>query len=187
MEPCIINMAIIIIIYLSWGGQNLKSATTDHLQVGHNICDMLLVQLKLCQSATRYQGLLHHQCNKPKWTTCPFIYTTASIQCPKSTPQWGAADTEIKVPSDENTELKGSLFKAWSRSVYSHTCYAYCQGVLPCLFLPFRSIHLHFFKNLSRFFLCWLRLRHGSCVGPQNKIGHPARGRFQCWVLVAYK
>ena len=29
--------------------------------------------------------------------------------------QWGAADAEIKVPSDENTELKRSLFKAWSR------------------------------------------------------------------------
>ena len=25
----------------------------------------------------------------------------------------------IKVPSDENTELKGSPFKTWSRSVYS--------------------------------------------------------------------
>ena len=33
-------------------------------------------------------------------------------------PQWGVADAEIKVPSDENTELKGSPFKAWSRSVY---------------------------------------------------------------------
>ena len=31
-------------------------------------------------------------------------------------------------------------------------CYAYCQGVLPCLFLPFQSIHLHFFQNLSQFF-----------------------------------
>ena len=58
--------------------------------------------------------------------------------------QWGAADAEIKVPSGENTELKRSPFKAWSRSVYSHTCYTYCQGFLPCLFLPFRSIHLHF-------------------------------------------
>ena len=36
-------------------------------------------------------------------------------------PQWGAADAEIKVPSVENTELKRSPFKAWSRSVYSHT------------------------------------------------------------------
>ena len=68
-------------------------------------------------------------------------------------PQWGAADAEIKVPSGENTELKRPPFKAWSRSVYSHTCYAYCHGFLPCLFLPFRSIHLHFSRNLSRFFL----------------------------------
>ena len=67
-------------------------------------------------------------------------------------PQWGAADAEIKVPSGENTELKRSPIKAWSKSVYSHTCYAYCQGFLACLFLHFRSIHLHFFQNLSRFF-----------------------------------
>ena len=71
---------------------------------------------------------------------------------PDVTPQWGAADAEIKVPSGENTELKRSPFKAWSRSVYSATCYAYCQGFLSCLFLHFRSIHLHFFQNLSRFF-----------------------------------
>ena len=67
-------------------------------------------------------------------------------------PQWGAADAEIKVPSDEDTELKRSPFKPWSRSVYSHTCYTYCQGFLSCLCLHFRSIHLHFFQNLSRFF-----------------------------------
>ena len=30
--------------------------------------------------------------------------------------QWGAADAEIKVPSDENTELKGSPVKVCSRS-----------------------------------------------------------------------
>ena len=46
-------------------------------------------------------------------------------------PQWGAADAEIKVPSDENTELKGSPFQGWSRSVYCHAYYAYCQGFLP--------------------------------------------------------
>ena len=49
--------------------------------------------------------------------------------CPA--PQWGAADAEIKVPSDENTELKSSLFKAWSRTVYSHAYYGYFQGFLP--------------------------------------------------------
>ena len=77
--------------------------------------------------------------------------------------------------------------KTWSRSVYIYTCYVYCQGFLPCLFLPFRSIHLHFFQNLSWLFLYWLWLTHGSCVGPQKKIGHPARGRFPCWVPAEYK
>ena len=33
----------------------------------------------------------------------------------------------------------------------AYTCYAYCQGFFPCLFLPFRSIHLHFPKPLSIF------------------------------------
>ena len=62
-----------------------------------------------------------------------------------SAPQLGAVDAEIEVPSGENTELKHSPFKAWSRSVYSHACYAYCQGFLPCVFLPFQYIYLHFF------------------------------------------
>ena len=97
-----------------------------------------------------------------------------------TSPQWGAVDAEIKVPSGESTELKRSPFKAWSKYVYSHTCYAYCQGFLPCSFLPFSSNHLYFSRNLSRFLLCWLQLTHGSCVGPQNKIGHLARGRFPC-------
>ena len=47
-------------------------------------------------------------------------------------PQWGTAGAEIKVPSDENTEVNGSPFKALSKSVYIHACYAYCQGFLPC-------------------------------------------------------
>ena len=90
-------------------------------------------------------------------------------------PQWGAADTEIKVPSSENTVLKRSPFKAWSRSVYSHTCYAYYRGFLPCIFLPFQSIHLHLFQNLFRFVPLLAVANAGSCVGPQNKIGHPAQ------------
>ena len=100
---------------------------------------------------------------------------------PLPLPHSGELRTQkLKVPSGENKELKCSPFKTWSRSVYNHTCYAYCQRFLPCLFLPFRSIQLHFFQNLSRFVLCWLWLTHGSCVGPQNKIGHPAGCRFPC-------
>ena len=50
-------------------------------------------------------------------------------------PQWGAADADIKVPSVENTELKGSPFTA------------YCQG----------STAVHspaFYQNISQLFSC---------------------------------
>ena len=58
---------------------------------------------------------------------------------------------------------------------------------LSCLFLHFRSIHLHFCKTSPDFSLCWLWLTHSSCVGPQNKTGHPAGCRFPCWVPAEYK
>ena len=46
------------------------------------------------------------------------------------------------------------------------------------LISTFRSIHLHFFQNLSRYFPVLAVANTGSCVGPQNKIGHPAGYRF---------
>ena len=61
-------------------------------------------------------------------------------------PQWEAADTEIKVPSGENTELKCSPFKPWSRSVYNiaihatltardfFLAYFYTSGPFTCIF-----------------------------------------------------
>ena len=86
--------------------------------------------------------------------------------------------SNFKVPSGENTELKCSPFKAWSRSVYSHTCYAYCQGFLPYVYSssPFTCI----FDKTSPDFFVLAVANTGSCVGPQNKIGHPDRGRFPC-------
>ena len=47
-------------------------------------------------------------------------------------------------------------------------------------FYPSGPFTCFFFQNLSRFFLCWLWLTHGSCVGPQNKMGDPAGCRFPC-------
>ena len=56
------------------------------------------------------------------------------------------------------------------------------------LFPSFRSNYLHFFpKKTLPIFLCWLWLTHGSCVGPQNKIGNPAECRFPCLVPAEYK
>ena len=46
-----------------------------------------------------------------------------------------------------------------------------------CTSGPFICI---FSKTSPDFSLCWLWLIHGSCVGPQNKIGHPAGCRFPC-------
>ena len=56
----------------------------------------------------------------------PCIWYPISIVSPAV----GTADAEMKEPSVKNQELKDSPFKAWSRSVYSHACYAYCQGFL---------------------------------------------------------
>ena len=47
-------------------------------------------------------------------------------------------------------------------------------------FYTSRSIHLHFVQNLSRFFPVLAVANTGSCVGPQNKRGHPAGCRFPC-------
>ena len=109
-----------------------------------------------------------------------FMLKTASCQyCPRS----GKLRTQ---------KLKSRLMRTQSLNVLplkSGVCqyiamYAThtARDFFPCSFLPFRSIRLHFFPNPSRFFLCWLWLTHGFCVGPQNKMGHRARGRFLCWV-----
>ena len=127
------------------------------------------------------------------WKVClpVLLWLKGSCTCFAMTevPQWGAADAEIKVQSGENTELKRSPFKAWSRSVYSHTCYANCQGFLSFVLISTLPVHspAFFSKTSPDFSLCWLWLTHGSCVGLQNKIGHPAGCRFPCWVPAEYK
>ena len=97
-------------------------------------------------------------------------------------PQWGAADAEIKVPSGKKTELKRPPFKAWSRSVYSHTCYAYCQG---CLTLPVHSPA--FFPKPLPIFPVLVVANTCLLCRPENKIGQPAGGRFPCRVPAEYK
>ena len=101
---------------------------------------------------------VQHVCFCAIISTCFFGFLRIGNETCSPPPQWGAADAETKVPSGENTGLKPSPFKAWSWSVCSHTCYAYCQEFLPSLFLPFQSIHLHFPKPLPIFFLRWLWL-----------------------------
>ena len=85
----------------------------------------------------------------------------------------GTVEAEIKVLSVERSELKGSPFKAWSRSVYSHACHGYCHSSLLIFTLPVHSPT--YFPNLSRVFLVLAAASTGSCASLQNKIGHPAR------------
>ena len=88
--------------------------------------------------------------------SCGLLFKTkATKQNTCTTPRSEELQTQKLKSHLVRTELKRSPFKAWSRLVYSHTCYAYCQGFLPCLFLPLRSIHLHFFQTSPDF----------SCVG----------------------
>ena len=105
-----------------------------------------------------------------------------SRSCHLIPPQWGAADAEIKVPSGENTELTRSPFKAWSRSVYSHTCYVTARDFLLANFYPSGQFTCIFFQNLSRVFVFSPVLavsNSDSCVGPRNEIGNPAWCRFR--------
>ena len=77
------------------------------------------------------------------------------------------------------------MYRVCVRSCFCSPGVQYCvgigfDGVLnssfdPCLFLPFWSIHLHFFPNLYGFFLLLLWLTRGSCVGLQNKNRSPCR------------
>ena len=111
---------------------------------------------------------------------CVFVYVCVFVcVCAFGvhSPAMGAADAESKVPSGENTELKRFPFKAWSRSVYSQTCYAYRQEFL------ISTLPVHppaFFPKPLPIFPALAVANTGSCVGPLNKVGHPAGCRFPC-------
>ena len=92
-------------------------------------------------------------------------------------PLWGTADAEIKVPSVENPELKKVLplkpkigqyidmYATLTARVFFRANF-YTPGPFTYLFSP---------KNLYRILPVLAMANAGSCVGPQNKIGHPAR------------
>ena len=99
---------------------------------------------------------------------------------------WELRTQKLKVPSSENTELKHYPFKAWSRSVYIavHAMLTARDFFLAYLYpsSPFTCI----FSETTPDLLSWLWQMHGSCVGVQNKIGHPAWCRLQCLVPAGY-
>ena len=64
---------------------------------------------------------------------------------------WGAAKSEIEVPSAENTELKGSPFKTWSRSEYvtvsEKTWYKLKIAILDNAFLKVQTLCYFMLKS----------------------------------------
>ena len=98
--------------------------------------------------------LLKPQCseaNRPfgSKTLISRLFTILSI------PQrWEAADAAIKFSSDENTEPKGSPFKAWSGSAYRHACTLTARDFFLANFYPFGTFTCNFFKTSLKFFLC---------------------------------
>ena len=61
------------------------------------------------------------------------------------------------------------------------------RDFFPAYLCPSGPFTLIFFQNLSRFFPVSALANTGSCVGLQNKTGHPVGGRFPCWVPAEYK
>ena len=57
-----------------------------------------------------------------------FLARNNGILPVRSVSQLGTVDAEIKVPSIDQS----SPSKAWSRSEYSHACFAHCQVFLHC-------------------------------------------------------
>ena len=96
---------------------------------------------------------------------------------------------EIQIPSvEENPELKGSPFKAWSRPEKV----VHASPTARDFFLELISIlPVHspaFFPNLFRVFLALAVAKTSSCVGLKNNICHPAhryRQLMQVHVLSA--
>ena len=93
-------------------------------------------------------------------------------------------------------KLKSRLIRTRSLNVLplkpgvgQHIAHAVLLPGISSLLISTLPIHSPAFfpKSLPFFFLCWLWLTHVSCVGPQNKIGHPAGCRFPCWVPAEYK
>ena len=68
-----------------------------------------------------------------------------SISMLTPTPSSGSPISSLCGMEVSCSGAKGSSFRAWSRSEYSHACFAYCQEFLPSIFYcpsPFTFIFL---------------------------------------------
>ena len=81
-----------------------------------------------------------------------------SIDVLSVTPQWGAADAEIKVPPGENTELKRSPLKPRIGQYIGLHFTLTARDFFLAYFYPSGPFTCIFSKTSPNFFLCWLWL-----------------------------
>ena len=96
-----------------------------------------------------------------------------AVESALKAPQWGAAHAEIKVLSDENTQLKGSPLTGVGQYIAMHATRT-ARDFFLANFYPSGPFTRIFSQNVSRVFPVLAVANTGFCVGPQNKIGHPA-------------
>ena len=89
-------------------------------------------------------------------------------------------EAEIKVPSDENTELKGSFLKPGVGQYIAMHATLTARDFFLANFYPSGPFTCSFSKTSPRVFSVLAVAKTGSCVGQQDKIGHPAGCRFPC-------
>ena len=87
------------------------------------------------------------------WDTAGVLCIHSWSDCSLDLPQWAAADAEFKVPSDENTELKGSPINAWSRSIAMYAMPT-AKDFFLANFYPSGPFTCIFSKTFPEFFLC---------------------------------
>ena len=96
-------------------------------------------------------------------------------------PQWGVRTQKLKPHLVKTQSLNGLPLEPGVAQYIAIHATLTARDFFLANFYPSGTFTCIFSQNLSRFFLCWLWLTHGSRVGPQNKIGHPAGGMFPCW------
>ena len=101
-----------------------------------------------------------------------------SLSLSLSPPQWGAADAEKKSRLVRTQSLNVFPLKPKVGQYIAIHASLPARNFFPAYFYPSSPFTCIFSKTSPDFSLCWLWLTHGSCVGPQNKIGHPAGCRF---------
>ena len=103
-------------------------------------------------------------------------------------PQWATADTEIRTPSAVESPAADKCFpfKSWSRSEYSHECFAHCQIFLPCPNFDLPRL-LFSSESVSLLFNCVNLGDFGAKLKQfPAEVGHPAHRISQAISEVPY-